>query len=124
MLGEVVQKTGAHQHRRDRDPLVDLLVPVVDDAGFDQIGDPVADRAGMQAEPALAAEGARHRLRDLADAELDRGPVGNQARDMHRDRLFDRADRPRRHLQHRMRGRHQDVDQARLDQRVALGPGQ
>ena len=38
------------------------LVPVVDDAGLDQIGDPVADRPRMDAETLLAAERVGHRL--------------------------------------------------------------
>ena len=61
-VGEPVEARGSHQHRRHGDGGVDLLVPVVDDAGLHQIGDPVADRPRMDAETLLAAERAGHRL--------------------------------------------------------------
>jgi hypothetical protein len=46
------------------------LVPVVDDAGLHQIGDPVADRPRMDAETLLAAERVGHRLGNRAEAKL------------------------------------------------------
>ena len=57
------------------------LVPVVDDAGLHQIGDPVADRPRMDAETLLAAERVGHRLGKRAEAKLDRRVVGDQAGD-------------------------------------------
>jgi hypothetical protein len=58
------------------------LVPVVDDAGLHQIGDPVADRPRMDAETLLAAERVGHRLGNRAEAKLDRRVVGDQAGDV------------------------------------------
>ena|ERR1700719_4698945 len=55
------------------------LVPVVDDAGLHQIGDPVADRPRMDAETLLAAERVGHRLGKRAEANLDSRVVGDQA---------------------------------------------
>ena len=58
------------------------LVPVVDDAGLHQIGDPVADRPRMDAGTLLAAERVGHRLGKRAEAKLDRRVVGDQAGDV------------------------------------------
>src|SRR5439155_15612959 len=49
---------------RDGDPRIDFLVPVIDNAGLHQIGNSVADRAGMDAKAPFAAERVRHRLRE------------------------------------------------------------
>ena len=37
-IGEAVEPPRAHQHRRDGDPWIDFLVPVIDNAGLHQIG--------------------------------------------------------------------------------------
>jgi len=66
------------------------LVPVVDDAGLHQIGDPVADRPRMDAETLLAAERVGHRLGKRAEAKLDRRVVGDQAGDVVGDSAVDR----------------------------------
>jgi hypothetical protein len=123
-VGEAVEPRGSHQHRRHGDGGVDLLVPVVDDAGLHQIGDPIADRSGMDAETLLAAERAGHRLGYRAEAKLDRRAVGNQAGDVVGDGAVDPPRRPRRQLDRRCGGRHQHVDCRRLDRRVAMGPRQ
>ena len=81
-VGEAVEPRGSHQHRRHSDGGVDLLVPVVDDAGLHQMGDPVADRPRMDAETLLAAERVGHRLGNRAETKLDRRVVGDQAGDV------------------------------------------
>ena len=123
-VGEAVEPRGSHQHRRHGDGGVDLLVPVVDDAGLHQIGDPIADRSGMDAETLLAAERAGHRLGYRAEAKLDRRAVGNQAGDVVGDGAVDPPRRPRRQFDRRCGGRHQHIDCRRLDRRVAMGPRQ
>ena len=79
------------------------LVPVVDDAGLHQIGDPVADRPRMDAGTLLAAERVGHRLGKRAEAKLDRRVVGDQAGDGVGDGAVDRPRRPRRQF-HRRHG--------------------
>ncbi len=100
-VGEAVEPRGSHQHRRHSDGGVDLLVPVVDDAGLHQIGDPVADRPRMDAETLLATERGGHRLRYRAEAELDRRAVRDQPGDMIGDGAVDRPRRPRRQFDRR-----------------------
>src|ERR1700726_2840732 len=77
------------------------LVPVVDDAGLHQIGDPIANRSGMDAKTLLAAERAGHRLGYRAEAKLDRRAVGNEAGDVVGDGAVDPPRRPRRQLDRR-----------------------
>jgi hypothetical protein len=67
-IGKAIEPPRAHQHRRDGDPRIDFLVPVIDNAGLHQIRNSVADRAGMDAEAPFGAERTRHRLRDGAEA--------------------------------------------------------
>jgi len=93
-VGEAVKPRRSHQHRRHGDGGIDLLVPIVDDAGLHQIGDPVADRPRVDAETLLAAERAGHRLGNRAEAELDRRAVGDQAGDVIGDGAVDRPRRP------------------------------
>jgi hypothetical protein len=79
----------------------------VDDAGLHQIGDPIADRSGMDAETLLAAERAGHRLGNRAEAKLDSRVVGDQAGDVVGDGA---VGRPRRQFHRRHGGRHQHID--------------
>ena len=123
-VGEAVEPRGSHQHRRHGDGGVDLLVPVVDDAGLHQIGDPVSDRSRMDAETLFAAERAGYGLGNSAEAKLDRRAIGDQSGDVIGDGAVDRPCRPRRQLDRRRGGRHQHVDRRRLDRRVTIGPRQ
>jgi hypothetical protein len=123
-VGEAVEPRGTHQHRRHGDGEVDLLVPVVDDAGLHQIGDPVADRPRMDADTLLAIERAGHRLGDRAEAKLDGRAVGDQPGDVIGDGAVDPPRRPRPQLDRGNGGRHQHIDRRRLDRRVAAGPRQ
>src|SRR5438477_3513248 len=93
-VDEAVEPRRSHQHRRHGDGGVDLLVPVVDDAGLHQVGDPVADRPRVDPETLLAAERAGHRQGNRAEAELDRRAVGDQAGDVIGDGAVDRPRRP------------------------------
>ena len=99
-------------------------MPIVDDAGLHQIGDPVADRPRMDAETLLAPERGGHRLRYRAEAELDRRAVRDQPGDMIGDGAVDRPRRPRRQFDRWYGGRHQHIDRRRLDCRIAAGPRQ
>ena len=99
-------------------------MPIVDDAGLHQIGDPVADRPRVDAETLLAAERAGHRLGNRAEAKLDRRAVGDQPGDVVGDGAVDPPRRPRRQFDRRCGGRHQHIDRRRLDRRVAVGPRQ
>ena len=74
--------------------------------------------------PRLPPSAAVTASRDQADAELDRRAVRHEPRDVRGDRALDRPDRARRQFQDRVLGRHQNVDQAGFDQRVAIRPGQ
>jgi hypothetical protein len=93
---KAVDPRTAHQHRRDGNPVVDFLVPVVHDACFHQIGDAVSDRAGMDTEPPLFAERPCHGLWDGTEPKFDRRTVRYQPRDVFGDRTLDRPGRPRR----------------------------
>ena len=121
---QTVEPRGSHQHRRHSDGGVDLLVPVVDDAGLHQIYDPVADRLGMDPETLLLAECAGHRLGNRAEAKLDRRAVRDQPGDVIGDGAVARPHRPRRQFDRRSSGRHKHIDRRRLDRRVTMGPRQ
>jgi hypothetical protein len=123
-IGEAIEPARAHQHRRDGDPRIEFLALVIDNAGLHQIGNSVADRAGMDAKAPFAAERMRHRLRDGAEAQLYRCLVGDQPGDALGNGALNRPRRPGRQLEGRFGGRHQDIEDSWLDNRVAVGPRQ
>jgi hypothetical protein len=112
-LGEAVEPQGSRQHRRHGDTEVDLRVPVVDDAGLHQIGDPVTDRPRMDSDSPLAAEGAGHCLGNRTKAKLDRHAVGDQPGDVIGDGAVDLLHRPHRQFDQRCGGGRQHIDRRR-----------
>ena len=63
-----------------------LQVPVIDPA-LDELHDPVRHELGVDAELAVVAERGHQRVRDAADADLERGAVGDVADDVLGDPL-------------------------------------
>ena len=68
-IGKPVEPARSHQHRADRNTRIDFLVPVIDDAGLHQIGDPISDSSGMDTQSSLIRERAGHRLGNRAEAD-------------------------------------------------------
>ena len=100
-------------------PAVALLARAGDDAGLDEIDDRVGEHLGVDAEVALVAERERGGGRDAADAQLERGAVGDELGDVLADPPLDVAELADRVLV----GRHVDldgeVDLAHVDEAVA-----
>ena len=79
VVGPVVEAGRAEQRAGHADAGVDLLALVRDDAGLDEVDEGVADEAGVDAEVAAVVEAGEHGVGRAADAELDRGAVGDRA---------------------------------------------
>jgi hypothetical protein len=71
---------GPRDERRDDAPGVHLLSRVRDDAGLHEVHEPVREHLGVHAQVVVPAEARQHRVRDAADAHLQRRAVGDERR--------------------------------------------
>ena len=82
----VVEPLGAEAERRLDLVAAQLLAHAGRHAGLDEVDDPVGEQLGVDAEVAVAAEPLQHRVRDAADADLQRRAVGDPLDDRGGDR--------------------------------------
>src|SRR5207344_2474754 len=90
-----------------------------DHASLDQLRDLVGDHPGVHAQVTVAAQVAQHDGEQAADADLEGGAVGHQARDVLCYRYIDIAGWFARILGGRPRGAHEHVDLAAAQPAVA-----
>ena len=77
VVEEAVQPVGAEGEGADGLGPVEVLADAVDDAGLDEVDDAVGQQLGVDAEVAMVGEGGEDGVRGGADADLDRGAVGD-----------------------------------------------
>ena len=94
----VVETFAAHGEAGDRLAREQALLLVGDGALLAEIDHPVAEHLGVETEVLALAEQAQDRIRDLSDAELQRGFVVDQRCDVPRDRQGGLIGRDRRKL--------------------------
>ena len=85
-------------------------------------GDAVADAAGMHAEVALVVKRSHHRVRNRADARLQRRAVFDERRDVLPDRLLHRPGHRRSGVRERRVRPDQQIDVGIAQERTAVGP--
>ncbi len=116
----VVQLPGAHDEGRHQLARQQRLAAPGDDARLHQVHHPVGHHLRVQPEVLVARELGQHRVRNLPDAQLQRGPVGNQPGDVAANLLGDGVLLLVGALQERLVHRHQPVHAAHVEERVPV----
>ena len=117
-----VQRFVADEDAVHGDAGIDGLQPVRHHPALEERQDGLAEHPGVQAEVAMARERAKHRVRDRADAELQRRAVGDQPGDVRADLALHLADARDRIARQRPRRPHQRVDPETRRQLTAVHP--
>ena len=115
----VVEPPGSHAEAGDDLALIERLAAPVDGARLDQLDDGVGEHLGVDAEVLLVLEVRHHRLRNRADAELDRRVVLDQGGDVFADLARFRVRLGHLHLDQRRVGGHEHVDVVDVQEPVA-----
>ena len=122
VMDEVVEALRAHDEGGHDLAAVALLARPGDDAGLDQIDHRVREHLGVDPEIAFVAEREGRCRRDRADAELERGAVGDEIGDELADLPLDCADLPDGVLVRRHVDLDREIDVAHVDEAVAERP--
>ena len=119
----VVQAARPEGQRRHRDPGHDDLLRVVDHAALQQRQYAVGHRFGMESEVFVIFQRSQHGIRDSADADLQRGAVGDHLGDVAPDAELGLGRHGRRNLDQRRIDLHGCGEARRVDDGIAVGEG-